>query len=230
MSLATARFVYAGTGAWPLSPASGFSVDLHWRAQAFGFAAPLRAGDVLQSSITVPVGGGYVRMPCATHAAALGLLHAAKHLWISLELVLSIAHVMRRDDVDWAGVYRSTKNAGAWNACAAGMVLARDLFDVTIPAAAQDGIRMERIRPLVNRAMTFLSMTDVAGAPLAAELGAHCASLDTLRGRARYAAWRLLAPTPLEPAWWPLPDRLAPLYPPVRLLRLALRRGERMPQ
>lgn len=230
LSLATARVVYAGTGAWPLSPPSGFGVDLHWRAQAFGFAAPLSPGEVLQDSIIVPAAGGEVRIPCATHAAALGLMHAAKHLWTSLELLLSIAHLMRRDDIDWVRVYRSTKNAGAWNACAAGMTLARDLFDVTIPAAVRDCIRMERIRPLVNRAMTFLSMTDVAGAPLGAEVGAHCASLDTLRGRARYVAWRLFAPTPLEPEWWPLPDRLAPLYGPMRLLRLAVRRGGRMPQ
>lgn len=230
MSLATARVVYAGTGAWPLSHPSGFAVDLHWRAQAFGFASPVPPREVLRHSIAAPAAGGDIRIPCATHAATLGLLHAAKHLWTSLELALSIAHLMRRSDIDWQRVHRLTSNAGAWNACAAGMVLAGDLFAVAMPAAARDRMRADRVRGLVQAAASFLAMPDVADAPLRAEFRAHCASLDTLHRRARYAAWRLLAPTPLEPAWWPLPDRLAPLYAPVRLIRLAMRRATRMPQ
>jgi hypothetical protein len=230
MSVATARVVYAGTGAWPLSHPAGFAVDLHWRAQAFGFASPLTPREVLRQSIAASAAGGDIRIPCPTHAAALNLLHAAKHLWTSLELVLSIAHLMRRSDVDWLQVHRLTSNAGAWNACAAGMALAADLFSVEIPAAARSRIREGSVEPLVQAAVSFLAMPDVADASLGAELRAHCASLDTLRRRARYVAWRLLAPTPLEPAWWPLPDRLAPLYAPVRLIRLAARRGARMPQ
>lgn len=230
LSIATARVVYAGTGAWPLSHPAGFAVDLHWRAQALGFASPMRPREVLRESILTPAAGGDIRIPCATHAACLGLLHAAKHLWTSLELVLSIAHLMRRSDIDWVRVHRLTRRAGAWNACAVGMTLASETFAVEIPAPARRRIRPSGVDSLLRTAMSFLAMPDVAGAPLRAEFRAHCASLDTLRGRARYAAWRLLAPTPLEPAWWPLPDRLAPLYAPVRLLRLAVRRNARMPQ
>jgi hypothetical protein len=229
ISLATARIVYGGTAAWPLSHPDGFPVDLHWRAQALGFAAPLTPAEVLRSSITAPAAGGDINVPCPTHAAALGLLHAAKHLWTSLELVLAIAHLMRRPDVDWTEVHRLTKNAGAWNACAAGMALAAELFDVMMPAVARARTRSKSVAPLVSAARSFLQMPDIAGAPLGAEFRTHCASLDTLPGRARYAAWRLFAPTPLEPAWWPLPDRLAPLYAPVRLIRLAIRRGVRLP-
>ena len=68
-------------------------------------------------------------------------------------------------------------------------------------------------------------MADVADAPRLAEFRAHCAILDTRRSRLRYAAWRLFAPTPLESAWCRLPDRLAALYVPVRLVRLLLVAG-----
>jgi hypothetical protein len=224
MSIATARAVYAGTGAWPLAHPAGFPLDLHWRSQARGFASPVRPGEVLRDSITTPGAGGDMRIPCPTHAATLALLHAAKHLWTSLELVLSIAHLMRRADVDWNRVYRLTSRAGAWKACAAGLVLARELFGVESPVAIQARLHADEVRPLVQMALSFQAMPDVAGAPLRAEFQAHCASLDGLAGRARYAAWRLLAPTPLEFAWWPLPDWLTPLYAPVRLIRLAVRR------
>lgn len=231
MSLATARVVYAGTCAWPLSHPAGIAIDLHWRAQALGFPAPLSPREVLQAAATTPGTGGNIRIPSPTHAAVLGVLHAAKHLWTSLELVLSIAHLTRRTDVDWSEVDRLAARAGAANACAAGLLLARDLFDVLIPPAIEPRVQSAAVRALVQSARGFLAMPDVAGAPLAAEIRAHCGGLDTLRGRVRYAAWRLLAPTPLEAAWWPLPDRFAPLYAPVRWLRLAVRRGkERVPQ
>jgi hypothetical protein len=230
MSAATARVVYAGTGAWPLSHPANFAVDLHWRAQALGFPAPLPPRSVLQDSITIPGAGADIRIPCATHAAVLGLLHAAKHLWTSLELLLSIAHLIRRPDVAWPRVYELAQRAGAWNACAVGMALTRELFDVEIPLSLRDRIHGERLAPLVRTAVSFLAMPDVAGATVRQEFHAHCASFDSITRRARYAAWRLFAPTPLESAWWPLPDRLAPLYAPVRLIRLALRRRDRMPQ
>lgn len=230
MSVATARVVYAGTGAWPLSHPEGYAVDLHWRTQALGFPSPLSPQQVIGQSLTTSAGGGDISVPCATHAATLALLHAAKHLWTSLELVLSIAHLMRRPDVDWPQVHRVARRAGAWNACLAGLALARDLFGVEVPAPVRDLVKADAVRPLVEAGWSFLAMPDAAGASLRREFHAHCASLDTLSRRARYAAWRLLAPTPLEPAWWPLPDRLAPLYAPVRLIRLALRRHQRMPQ
>jgi len=224
ISIATARVVYGGTGAWPLDHPAGFALDLHWRSQALGFASPVRPGEVLHDSITTPAAGGDMKIPCATHAATLALLHAAKHLWASLELVLSIAHLMRRADVDWNGVHRLASRAGAWNACAAGLVLARELFGVETPPAIRDRLHADDAGPLVQMARSFLAMADVEGAPLRAEFKAHWASIDSLTGRARYAAWRLLAPTPLESEWWPLPDRLTPLYAPVRLIRLATRR------
>ena len=230
MSIATGRVVYAGTGAWPLSHPAAFAVDLHWRAQALGFPAPLPPRQVIEDSITAPAAGSDVKIPCATHAATLALLHAAKHLWTSLELVLSIAHLMRRSDIDWTLVHRFAHRAGAWNACVAGMALAVELFEVEIPFAIRRRVRNDTVRSLVPAARSFLTMPDAAGATLRAEFHAHCASMDTVPRRARYAAWRLLAPTPLEPAWWPLPDRLAPLYVPLRLLRLALRRRDRVPQ
>ena len=227
LSAAAAGAVYAGTGAWPLIHETAIGVDLHWKLQAVGFGAPLQPLDVLRDRAYDNVAGVEIGMPSATHAAALTLLHAAKHLWASLELALSIAHLMRRDDVDWPRVHELTARAGAWNGCAAGLALAGELFDVDPPPPLRDRIRPPAVRPLVDAAVTFLAMPDVAGAPLRAELAAHRAGLDSARARLRYTAWRLFAPTPLEAAWCRLPDRLVALYAPIRLLRLAIRHRAR---
>ena len=220
LSAAAARTVFAGTGAWPLVHDTAIGIDLHWKLQAVGFGAPLGSGDVLRESETTIVAGSTIRVPAPAHAAALALLHAAKHLWASLELVLAIAHLTRRSDVDWTRVHRIATRAGAWRGAAAGLVLAGEIFAVEAPSELRKWIRPRDARPLVDAALTFLAMPDVAGATLRAEIEAHWAALDGVGPRARYAAWRLLAPTPLEAAWWPLPDRLAPLYAPLRLIRL----------
>ena len=220
VSLATARAVYAGTGAWPLAHATAVGVDLHWTLQATGFGTPLDADDVLRARVPVAAGVRTVDIPAATHTATLTLLHAAKHLWASLELVLSIAHLMRRRDVDWGVVHDRAARAGAWTGAAAGLALADEIFGAGVPPEIGPQVDLRRVRPLVAAGRRFLAMADVAGAPLGDELAAHWGALDGLRPRARYARWRLFAPTPLEAAWLPLPDRLAAFYAPVRLIRL----------
>jgi hypothetical protein len=227
LSAAAAATVYAGTGAWPLRHETAIGVDLHWTVQAAGFGAPLHPRDVLRESVVTDVAHGKIRIPAPTHAATLTLLHAAKHLWASLELVLSIAHLVRRTDVDWASVYDLSARAGAWNGAAAGLALADACFQVEPPRVLRDRIERRRVESLVRSARAFLAMPDVAGASRHAEVAAHCAALDGAGARLRYAAWRLFVPTPLDAAWCRLPDRLLPLYAPLRLLRLALGRGAR---
>ena len=180
------------------------------------------SAEVIRESVIVPLPGCGVRIPSPTHIAALALGHAAKHLWASLELVLSIAHLMRRHDVDWDRVRALAARANAWNGASAGLVLASDIFQCDLPEPLRTVPRTRTVARLVAAAKTFLSMEDVEEAPRLAEFRAHRDALDTRGSRLRYAAWRLLAPSPLEPTWCRLPDGLAPLYVPLRLARLSL--------
>ena len=56
--------------------------------------------------------------------------------------------------------------------------------------------------------------------PGAIKAGENLNPVKTLR--MRYDAWRLVSPTPLERAWYELPESLASLYVPLRLLRLTV--------
>ena len=222
ISNAAASVIYAGVGAWPLDHAEAFPLDLHWQPQALRFGSPLDSREVLRDSTVISTAGCDLRIPSPTHAATLTLVHAAKHVWASLELVLSIAHLMRRDDVDWLRVRALTARADTWNGSAAGLALAEELFECDRPRSLRDLPRAEAVSALQRAAREFLSMPDVADAPRLAEFRAHRAALDTRRSRIRYGAWRLLAPTPLEWSWCRLPDGLTALYVPVRLVRLSL--------
>jgi hypothetical protein len=221
ISNAAAAVIYAGVGAWPLNHAEAFPLDLHWQPQAVRFGSPLSSREVLRDSV-ISSAGCDLRIPSPTHAATLTLVHAAKHLWASLELVLSIAHLMRRDDIDWLRVRALTGRAATWNGAAASLALAAEIFECDLPGPLRALPRARAVSDLQKAARKFLSMPDVADAPRLAEFRAHRAALDTPRSRIRYAAWRLLAPTPLEWSWCRLPDGLTALYVPVRLLRLSI--------
>jgi len=176
----------------------------------------------------VVVAGVGIRIPRATHAAALALVHAAKHLWASLELVLSIAHLIERDDVDWVEVRALAVRAHAWNGAAAGLVLASELFEREMPAPLRSRPLPASVPLLRSAACEFLSMPRVEDASRAAEWRAHRAALDTRTSRARYALARVVEPTPVEWEWCALPDTLAPLYAGVRLVRICVA-GMRLP-
>jgi len=222
MTTGVASTIFAGVGAWPMVHQDLIPLDLHWRSQASRFGSLFEAGELLRDGFNVAVAGVPIRIPAPSHAAALAVVHAAKHLWASLELVLAIAHLIERDDVDWGRVEGIARRAQAWAGAAAGLVLASELFEREMPAPLRCRPLPAAVSVLRSAARGFLAMPRVEDSPRTAEWRAHHAALDTSAGRVRYTLSRLVAPTPLEWEWCRLPDALAPLYAGVRLVRLSL--------
>ena len=215
-----ARTIYGALGAWPLCGGGSFPLDLHWRLAHARFPAPVTVQQVIADSSSLEIGGRMVRVPSPTHAALLTLLHAAKHLWCTLELVAAIAALTRRSDVDWAQVRRLAEDAHAWNGCAAGLSLAADLLGADIPASLGGITRTEACRSLCADAAAALRRPAGEFGDRWTERHAHRAAFDRRADGLRYDVWRVIAPTPLEWQWCRLPARLRWLYVPVRLARL----------
>ena len=221
MSVKTANAIYGPLGAWPLAAAGLFPLDLHWRIAHVRFAATVDVDQILTRSGQVGFGDIRLNVPSPTDAALLALGHAAKHVWCTLEMLLAIARLMKRDDVNWQEVAARAKAAGAWRGCATGLGLASELFEVPVPP----GVRLpalEEIAPLRDAALHALLQPAGAFPDRWDERRAHLASLDRWNARVRYDALRLLSPTPLEWEWRPLPDAMTALYTPLRLVRLGL--------
>jgi Uncharacterised nucleotidyltransferase len=222
MSVASARAIYGALGAWPLTGGGSFPLDLHWRLAAIRFAAPLTSRDVIDQSLVLDAGGRRLRIPCATHAALFALLHAAKHLWCTLELIVAIAELTRRPDIDWLTVRGLAKQAHGWHGCATGLRLASELLAAEIPPALVDEPWPATSDALRHEALSALLMPAGVFQDRWIERRAHRAAFDRWGDRVRYDLWRVLAPTPLEWQWCHLPDPLTPLYVPVRLIRLGV--------
>jgi hypothetical protein len=220
MTRRTAEGVYGPLGAWPLSRAGAHPVDLHWKTSHVRFRPPVSPDALVRRAAVMAFGGTAVRIPSSTDAALLTLLHAAKHLWCSLEMVAAIGRLAARPDVDWNEVRRLAREAGAWRGCAAGLALAAKILHAEMPDAVRADTADAESLPLQNDALAALRSPVGDGYDRWLERRAHRASLDRRVDRWRYDLARLLQPTPLDWHWYRLPDRLSALYGPVRLVRL----------
>jgi putative nucleotidyltransferase-like protein len=221
MTLRTARAIYQGLGALPLKRARWYPLDVHFRLCHVSFGSPLKTHDVIAESRELDDVAG-VRIPSATHAALMLLVHASKHLWCTLEMLLAIARVMQRRDVDWVRVRALARRSGTWNGCTTGLVLASALFRVTLPEEISEHGHLRAPDDLLGAACAAWLRPAGSFADRWEERRSHRAALDGWSDRLRYDVYRLTSPTPLEPAWCELPDSLTFLYPPVRLMRLTL--------
>lgn len=217
----SARVIFAGRAAYPLGREGALDIDLHWRLADTKFTSAISPALLIDCAVHVSLAGRTVSAPEPSHAALTAFQHAAKHGWCGLEMILALAFLLRRGDVDWNEVNESAREAGGLTAVLAGVRLARDLFDVPTPAfqAAND----RTIDALVARAGAALTMPSGVHADWRAERALHRAVLDRRRDRFKYDLLRLVMPTPLDARWCPLPPAAAPMYAPLRLVRLAAR-------
>jgi hypothetical protein len=213
--------VYGATGAWPFYREGATGVDLHWRLAARRFQEPVGAEEVFAHSQSMVVGDVTVRVPCAEHTAALVLTHAAKHVWYSLETVMAIAALAKRDDVDWRAVDRLLCRAGGLRAAAVGFALAESVFGVPAPSLFAARARRVTTRQLASGYAT-LSLPPHVFPDRWLLHAAQRATFDRVRDRLAYDLRTLLEPTSLEWQWVQLRAPLTPLYVPLRLVRLAL--------
>ena len=221
MTLKTARAIYQGLGAWPLTRAGRYPLDVHFRLCHVSFGSPLQTNEVIAESRELDGVAG-VRIPSATHAALMLLLHASKHLWCTLEMLLAIARVMQRNDVDWVRVRALARRSGTWNGCTAGLALASALFRVNLPEEINGHEGLRAPDDLLRAAHAALLKPAGVFADRWEERRSHRAALDGWSNRLRYDVCRLTSPTPVERAWCELPDPLTFLYRPVRLMRLTV--------
>jgi len=213
------RAIGESLGAWPFSR-DGHEIDLHWRPAGRRFCAVPTTDEILRDRTTVKIGAGDIEVPSPAHAAALALMHAAKHLWQALELSFSIAHLTRRSDVDWEAVRRIADRGGALRPAAAGLRIAADLFGVAVPAPFAVDARMIDVDRLCACAEETLALPPFAIPGHRIDRRTHRLSFDRTRDRIAYDIRRFLEPTYADVDWLRLPSPVAPLYPAVRLVRL----------
>jgi hypothetical protein len=119
-------------------------VDLHWRvANPQAVSRVLSHAEIAARSVTVPVPGGDLRVPCPADALVLACVHRAAHHQDAQDLLwLFDIHLLASGlaEADWRTVV-GTARAGAVTAlCARGLALVVERFGTVVPSWVTAGL------------------------------------------------------------------------------------------
>jgi hypothetical protein len=208
-----------------IHPQTGGAVDLHWALlnPRYRYCAVLAGCH--ERAVPLSIGVRQIRTLCAADMLLYSLLHAAKHQWKVLRLLVDAALLIEtRDDIDWRAIALAVEKApGCRGAIAVGLRLAELLFGVPVNDWGARWIASDaRVDELAREVFSVLTSPDVpagSGPPWPWRQPFY-RSLSP-RDRLRYTYDRLLRPTTLEWMAAPLPGWLGWLYPAIRIARLA---------
>jgi putative nucleotidyltransferase-like protein len=199
------------------------AVEIHWRIAPRHFCAEPTMEEFRARAQTVSLGGAQVRTLGPEDLLLALSLHAAKHVWRGLGWICDISELLRAfPALDWAGIERRAEELGLRRLLYLPLYLAHELLDAPVPAEVLARIAADRAIHAIAG--------EVQARPLLQAVGEEWSVADHrffLRSRERRSD-RLryllrLAMTPGTAEWQSvrLPGFLFPLYPAVRLVRLA---------
>jgi len=205
-------------------PAGRNLLELQWAVQPRFYAVDFDLNGLFQRSVTVPVAGQPMRTPAPSDLFIILSLHVAKHVWGRLKWLCDLARLMNLPSLDWKWIDSQARDLGIARILQVTMLLANQLLDASVPAAAQENLPKDRVTAaLVKQVRDHI----VNQAAFNVESLAYFRLMMRLRerpaDRLRFLTRLAFTPGPGEWAAIRLPQPLFPLYPLVRLSRLAAR-------
>lgn len=194
-------------------------LELHWRFCDRKLPWNPSVRDIHDRATIVSLGGAEIPLPAPEDQVVLVLLHAAKHGWDRLESFVCAAALLARD-LDFGRLMAAAGDVGGTRACLVGLGATARLLGTALPPAMAEAVGDRRVAPLVDDAVRRVR-SGASGDRR--DAGLHVALLDSPADRAKYIALAALLPTPADRAAIRLPRVLQPLYPLVRVGRLAWR-------
>ena len=219
-----------GRYAYPFSrPADRMACDLHWRFAPSRLASGVRVTDLWSLTEPVSIGGAELRQFSPEATLLVLCVHGAKHgpvPWSRLKWLCDVVELLgSRPDFDPRSALDLATHHGCRRVVLLGLMLARDLLDARLP-------------PLLERALESETSIPGLAAPVEAGLRERPAPRwdgsvklrwelqlrERPRDRLQILVRSALVPKRRDRDLKPLPGRLAFLYFPMRLGRLALKR------
>jgi hypothetical protein len=194
------------------------SVELHWRFASPGFPWSLPPDDVFARAIPEVLAGVRVCVPEPTDRVLLQAMHGARHQWERIEWLVAFRQLLRRGTSDHETLLARAAEHRSRRALGVALRLARDLLRAELPprlVAVAEEAQAVSIAADIERGLASGDF------PVGSPLGLDLRTMDGIADRVRYLAVGVFAPTLREWELVRLPDRLLPLYYPVRLARLA---------
>ncbi|TCT08088.1 nucleotidyltransferase family protein [Aquabacter spiritensis] len=209
-------------------PASGITVELHWRLTANPLLLPgLGAASPFQ---TVAIGGGAVRTLADGPLFAYLCVHGARHGWSRLKWLADLNALLSRLGVDAASLRAEARTLGAGRTADIGLILSHDILGTPLPRDLIAALRADRaVGLLANSAVRCLLHDGAEPGRAFPVMARSMLSHFFLKEGAAYAfrEMSLKWASPSDRRALPLPPRFSFLYHIIRIPSWCLRHGWR---
>jgi len=197
-------------------------VEVHWALLTPGYSFSPAAQLSWESVETISIAGRSIKTFSDETQLLFSCLHQAKHNWLRLGRLMDLAALIRHSPaMDWQQIQNRAGSFGTARMIRVSLRLVQRLFQVTLPASIAewvgDDVCSLKIAETILERLLLVNTT--GDKPMSFD-PLFRASIESLADRTFYWFDNILRPTPLEWALLPLPDRLYPLYYPIRVGRL----------
>jgi len=216
------RFQRASSQIGLYHPAKNVLVEVHWALLSSGYTFSPAAQIPWESIQSVSMAGRSIKTFSPEKQLLFSCLHQAKHNWSRLGWVLDLAALIRQSPaLNWQQIQNCAGSFGTARMLRVSLRLVQRLFQVSLSESVTEWVEKDACSvKIAERIVKHLLLVEII-AKQPTPLNRHFrASMESLADRTFYWFDTILRPTPLEWALLPLPDRLYPLYYPIRVGRL----------
>lgn len=205
--------------------ASGITLDLQWEITGGYFLSQMTFEDLSGKQQFIKIGGTETSVFSDEDLLFYLCVHGNQHTWKQLDHVCCVAELINKNqNLDWDAVFQSATRYRGLRMLAIGLLLAQDLFKITIPE--QFSVRLREDPQAVELAqqisLNLFSSTQFSSDSVSHRfMRYHLLSMDRPLLAIRYALRLLFIPTRYDWQCYPLPARLSFLHYLIRPFRLA---------
>jgi hypothetical protein len=205
-------------------PAGRNLLEVQWAIQPRFYAVDFDMDGLFRRAVALTVAGHPMKTPSPEDLFLVLSLHAAKHVWGRLIWLCDLARIMKFPGLNWNWIASQATDLGAVRIIRISLLLANELLETPIPAAADASLPKDRHAVALAKEIQSHIASDAA---YNVESLAYFRLMLRLRerqaDRLRIVNRLAFTPGPGEWAVVRLPRSLFPLYRIVRLSRLAAR-------
>ena len=207
-------------------PAAPNLLELQWAMQPSFYSIDFDMDAVFERAVTAGVAGRSMKTLSPEDLLLMLSVHAAKHVWGRLIWLCDIAQIATRQNLDWNWIESQAKALGIERILGVSFLLAKSLLQAAIPPSWRSRLLADdAVKSLADEIRDLM----VRSTPYNVESVSYFGLMMRLRerrvDRLRFLRRLIFTPGPGEWEAIRLPPLLFPLYPLVRLGRLAARLG-----
>jgi hypothetical protein len=197
-------------------------LELQWRIVPHFYAVDFDWEKQFERAVPVRIGDAECRTLCNEDLLLSLCVHAAKHAWGRLSWICDIAWLLKTQNLDWLHVQHEAESVGIERIVLLTLALTRHFYGTSLPRVAQmeigESLEVQRLSLQMANRIVQGGTLDISSPDYFLLM---CRVRERWRDRMRLVTRLAFMSGPGEWTKISLPRALAPLYLPIRAVRLS---------